>query len=141
MTMPHTNGLVSASVLAMLLVGAFSGAITGLVLANMAMNQVWLAVISALIAVVIALLVGRVILRSSIRLRLWSQVVIWNAIVASLIGGLAGHELSVDLTSPPSSALVGAFSGLLASLLIGSFAITAFWLTYHGPEVPRSDAP
>jgi hypothetical protein len=141
MTMPHTNGLVSASVLAMLLVGAFSGAITGLVLANVSMNQVWLAIISALIAVVIALLVGRVILGSSVRLRLWSQVVIWNAIVASLIGGLAGHELSVDLTSPPSSALVGAFSGLLASLLIGSFAITAFWLTYRRADVPQSDAP
>ena len=138
--MPQRNGLVSASVLAMLLVGAFSGAITGLVLANMSMNQVWLAVISALIAVVLALLVGRAILGSSVRLRLWSQVVIWNAIVASLTGGLAGHELSVDLTSPPSSALVGAFSGLLASLLIGSFAITAFWLTYRGVDVPQSDA-
>jgi hypothetical protein len=141
MTMPHSNGLVSASVLAMLLVGAFSGAVTGLVLANVSMNQVWLAIISALIAVVIALLVGRMILGSSIRLTLWSQVVIWNAIVASLIGGLAGHELSVDLTSPPSSPLVGAFSGLLASLLIGSFAITAYWLTYRGADVPHSGAP
>ena len=110
--MPQRNGLVSASVLAMLLVGAFSGAITGLVLANMSMNQVWLAVISALIAVVLALLVGRAILGSSVRLRLWSQVVIWNAIVASLIGGLAGHELTPPrLPIASAGATLGADGG------------------------------
>ena len=57
-----------------------------------------------------------------------SGLIIWNVIVASLLGGLAGHELSIDLRDPPAPPLVGALSGLFAAILIASFAITIHML-------------
>jgi hypothetical protein len=67
----------------------------------------------------LALVVGRVILGQHAPLALGSVVVFGTPSLASMIGALAGHELSVDLRSPPASPLIGAMSGLLASLLIG----------------------
>ena len=130
--MPSRNGLVSLSVLAMVLAGAFSGALVGLILAGVLTSQGLLAIATAIVAVLLALVVGRVILRPHAPLALGSAVVLWNVIVASVIGALAGHELSVDLRSPPASPLIGAMSGLLASLLIATFAIN-LWLKDRQP--------
>jgi hypothetical protein len=132
--MPRRSGLVSASVLAMVLVGAFSGALVGLVLASMLGSQGLLAVIAAFVAVVLALLVGHTILGTHAELSLQSGPALWNIAISSLMGALAGHELSVDLRSPPPSPLVGSMSGLLAALLIVSFAITIFWLKNRPSE-------
>lgn len=126
--MPRRSGLVAATVLAMVLVGAFSGAIVGLILASMLTSQGLLAIITALVAVVLALAVGRMILGSRPELSWRSTAVLWNVAIATLIGALAGHEMSVDLSNPPSSPLIGSMSGLLASVLITSFAITVVWL-------------
>lgn len=131
--MPARSGLVSASVLAMILLGVFSGAVVGLVLSSGLTNQIVLAIITAFVAVVLALLVGHRLLGSQAQPSSRSPAVLWNVVIASLIGGLAGHELSVDLRSPPSSALVGALSGLLASILITSFVVTVFWLNARQP--------
>jgi Family of unknown function (DUF6444) len=62
------------------------------------------------------------------RVSLPSGLITWNVIVTSLFGGLAGHELSIDLRDSPPSPLVGALSGLLAAILIASFAITIHML-------------
>lgn len=131
---PRRSGLVSVGVLAMVLVGAFSGAVVGLVLASMLDSQGLLAVISAFVAAVLALVVGHTILGTHAELSLRSGPALWNVAISSLIGGLAGHELSVDLRSPPPSPLVGSMSGLLAALLIASFAITIFWLKSRPSE-------
>ena len=131
--MPSRNGLVSLSVLAMVLVGAFSGVLVGLILASVLTSQGLLAIVAAIVAVLLALAVGRAILGPHAPLALGSVVVLWNVIIASVIGALAGHELSVDLRSPPASPLIGAMSGLLASLLIASFAITIFLLKDRQP--------
>lgn len=128
MNMQTGNGVVSASVLAMILAGAVSGAIVGLVLSGLLANQLVLAVVCAFVAAVLALIVGYLILGHSAEFSLPSGVIVWNVIIASLIGGLAGHELSVDLREPPASPLIGALSGLLASILISSFIITIFTL-------------
>lgn len=130
--MPSRNGLVSLSVLAMVLVGAFSGALMGLILASVLTSQGFLAIVTAIVAVLLALVVGRVILGPHAPLALGSGMVLWNVIIASVIGALAGHELSVDLRSPPASPLIGAMSGLLASLLIATFAIN-LWLKDRQP--------
>ena len=131
--MPRRSGLVSATVLAMVLVGAFSGAIVGLILASMQTSVALLAVITALVAVVLALAVSRMILGARPELSWRSTAVLWNVAIATLIGALAGHEMSVDLSNPPSSPLIGAMSGLLASVLITSFAITVVWLMDQRP--------
>jgi ribose/xylose/arabinose/galactoside ABC-type transport system permease subunit len=85
-------------------------------------------VVTAFAAVILALFVGRAILGSHAGLSFRSVVAIWNVIASSSIGALAGHELSVDLSSPPSSVLIGSMAGLLASILITCFAIEIFYL-------------
>jgi hypothetical protein len=115
----------------MALIGAFSGALAGLVLASILTSQGLLAVIAAFVAVVLALAVGRAILGSRAKLSLRSTLIVWHLILASVIGALAGHELSVDLRTPPSSVLVASMSGLLASLLISSLVIEIFRQTHR----------
>jgi len=122
--MARIDGSVSASVLAMVLTGAFSGALVGLVLASVVTNQVWLAIVTAFVAVAIALLVRRAVFGSTFELFDLQGLGFWQAIVASLIGGLAGHELAIDLREPPVSPLIGATSGLFASILMATFVIT-----------------
>ena len=95
--MPRMDGSVSARVLTMVLVGAFSGALAGLVLASVLANQVWLAIVTAFVAVAIALLVCRVVFGSPLQLFIPRGLELWQALVGSLIGGLAGHELAIDL--------------------------------------------
>ncbi len=112
----------------MVLVGVFSGALVGLILASVLTSQLLLAIVTAFVAAVLTLVAGHVILGPRAELPLGSAMFLWNIIIAPLIGGLAGHELSVDLRSPPASPLIGALSGLLASVLIASFAVTIFWL-------------
>ena len=115
---------VSASVLGMLLAGVVSGGVVGLVLDGVLANQVVLAVVCAFIAAVLGIVIVYTVLGRGVQVSLPSGVVIWNVIIASLFGGLAGHELSVDLRDPPASPLIGALSGVLAAILIASFAIT-----------------
>jgi hypothetical protein len=122
--MPRMDGSVSARVLTMVLVGAFSGALAGLVLASVLANQVWLAIVTAFVAVAIALLVCGVAFGSPLQLFIPRQLELWQALVASLIGGLAGHELAIDLREPPVSPLIGATSGLIASILMATFVVT-----------------
>jgi len=112
----------------MVLAGAVSGAIVGLMLGGLMASQPVLAIICAFVAAILALIIGRLILGGGAEFSGPSGVVVWNVIIASLIGGLAGHELSVDLREPPASPLIGALSGVLASILIASFAITIFTL-------------
>src|SRR5215468_4719732 len=122
--MPRLEGSVTASVLIMLLAGAFSGALAGLVLGSIIPNQLFLAILSALVAVVVALLVRRAVFGSPLQLLIPRRLELWQAIVASLIGGLAGHDLAIDLRDPPVSPLIGATSGLIASILMATFVIT-----------------
>jgi uncharacterized membrane protein YeaQ/YmgE (transglycosylase-associated protein family) len=128
MNVQRGNGVVSASVLAMVLAGAVGGAIGGLVLGSLMASQPVLAIICAFVGAILALIISRLILGGGGEFSVPSGVVLWNVIIASLIGGLAGHELSIDLREPPASPLIGALSGVLASILIASVAITIFTL-------------
>jgi hypothetical protein len=110
------GGFVSASVLAMVLAGGFSGAFVGLVLAGVVTNQIWLALDAAFVAVFV-------------KLRFPPELDLLNVAVATLIGGLAGHEFAIDLRDSLVSPLIGAASGLLASVLISCFLITASFRT------------
>ena len=109
----------------MVMAGGFSGALAGLVLANIVTNQIWLAIDAAFAAVFIALVVRQIIFRPRVQLRFPPELDLLHVAVATLIGGLAGHELAIDLRDPPVSPLIGATSGLLASVLISCFLITA----------------
>jgi membrane protease YdiL (CAAX protease family) len=116
----------------MVLTGAFGGALANLVLASQLVNQVWLAIATAFVAVVIALIVRRLLFRSYVQLYFPLELDLLHVIIASLIGGLAGHELAIDLRDPPVSPLIGATSGLIASALIACFLVTVSYRRNRG---------
>jgi hypothetical protein len=128
MAVQRGGSLVSTSLVAMLVAGVVAGGIVGLVLGGVFTNQVVLAIVCAFVAAILALVIGYAMLGRDTQLSLPSGVVVWNVIFASLLSGLAGHELGVDLRNPPASPLVGALSGILAAMLIASFAITIYML-------------
>lgn len=125
------RGLVSMSVLVIMLVGTISGAVVGLIISGHLTNQVVLAIICALVAAILALTAGHRTLGRDLSISLPPGVVLWNVAIATLIGGLAGHELSVDLRDPPAPVLVGGVSGVLTSVLMVSFIVTIFMLRHR----------
>jgi hypothetical protein len=129
MTLSRISGFASAIALGMVVIGAFGGALAGLVLASVLTSQVWLAIVAAFVAVVLALIVQHVVLGSHLQFAFPPALTVLHVAVASLLGGLAGHELAVDLTEPPPSPLIGGLAGVLASVLISSFVITIMFLT------------
>ena len=116
------SDVVSASVLAMLL-GIIGGGIVGLVLGGALANQLAQALLCALIGAILAPVIGYAILgrMPSFPCRQVSYFGMSSSLHCSV--ELAGHELSVDLRSPPVSPLVGALSSLLAAVLVASFVI------------------
>jgi hypothetical protein len=128
MNVQHGSGLATASVLAMILAGLISGALVGMVLGGFSARHLVLAILCAIVAAILALVIRNVVLDRNAAFPLPPGINFLWVVVASLIGGLAGHELAIDLTEPPPLPLVGALSGLFASVLIASFAITIFVL-------------
>ncbi|MGB6936959.1 MAG: hypothetical protein WBE14_09760 [Xanthobacteraceae bacterium] len=122
--MSRINGLVSATILVMVLTAAFAGALISVVFAGIITTQVWLAIATAFVAVIVALVVRRLLFRPYVRLYFPPELDLIHVIVASLIGGLAGHELAIDLRDPAASTLIGATSGLIAAALIACFLVT-----------------
>jgi len=106
------------------------------VLGSVLASQIAVAFICAFIGAVMALVIGNAILGRDAEFAIPSGVMIWNVIIALWLGALAGHELSVDLRDPPAT-LVGALSGVLAAVLIGSFVITIYTLR-NRLSVPKS---
>jgi hypothetical protein len=131
MNLHHGSGLVTASVLAMVLVGLISGALLGMVLGALLASHLVMAILCAIVAAILALVIRNVVLEQSTTAAVPMGINFLWVVIGSLIGGLAGHELAIDLTEPPPLPLVGALSGLVASVLIASFAITIFMLRNH----------
>jgi hypothetical protein len=87
-----------------------------------------LAILSGIVAAILSLVICNLVLdRNAAPTVPLGMKFMW-VVTASLIGGLAGHELAIDVTEPTPLPLVGALSGLVASVLIASFAITIFML-------------
>lgn len=128
MTVRHESGLVTASVLAMVLAGLIGGALVGTVLGGLFARHLVLAILCAIVAAVLALVIRNVVLERNAAFTVPMGIDFLWVVIASLIGGLAGHELAIDLTQPPPLPLVGALSGLVSSVLIASFATTIFML-------------
>jgi hypothetical protein len=137
MAVQSRSGVISISAFAMLLVGTISGAVVGLLISGGLEKQVVLAIICALAAAILALVTGRLTLGENTGISSAPGVAVWNIAIAALIGGLAGHELSVDLREPPGASLVGGLSGLLASIMIVSAVVTVFILRVRQSAAER----
>ena len=121
------GGSVSAGVLVMVLVGAFGGAVAGLIVSSLVGSEAVTALVAALAAGVLSLIVGPLLLGNGARLSTFAAAALWNLLIASLIGALAGHELAVDIRSPPVSTLIGAAAGVIAAILIAGSLVTVVW--------------
>jgi hypothetical protein len=93
-----------------------------------------LAIVAAFVAVVLALIVQHVLLGPHLQFAFPPVFTALHVAVASFIGGLSGHELAVDLTEPPPSALIGGLAGVIAAVLISSFVVSIMVLTTRQPR-------
>jgi len=123
----RVGGSVSAGVLAMVLIGAFGGAVASLIVSSLVSSQAVIAFAAALAAGVLALIAGQLVFGNQARVPPSSPVVLWNLALAALIGALGGHELAVDIRSPPASTLIGTAAGLIGAMLMASSLATIAW--------------
>lgn len=124
------KGVTSASLLIVILVAAAVGAIVGGILDQAGVNRTLLAIISGFVAIVAAGVARQVLVHD-----VWGVgpdvtkipgVVIAFALVSSLAGSLAGHEILDDLHQFYSGIWVGTLAGLLSALLMAMLMITYF---------------
>jgi hypothetical protein len=120
-------GLVSATIIVMVVTGAFGGGLVGLILRTMLGSELWLAIVAAFAAVIIAFVAQHIAFNSQEQFSFPGALSLSHLIISALIGGLAGHELAVDLREPPTSGLIGGISGLLAAALFSCFVITSLY--------------
>ena len=126
------EGVISIFLLVNLLVGGAGGTVIGLALGGLIANGDVLAIITAFLAVLLGMVARYTLVRV-----LPSAPVIPPAVLAicslavSIIGGLAGHDLSVATGYASSPALIGLFSGLLAAILMDALIIV-----YHVRSTP-----
>jgi hypothetical protein len=122
------TGVVSASFIIIALVGTAVGAL-GLLLEGIIANQTHLGVVVGFLATIIAIVV-----RYKLVFRLAGAgpdsskvpwIILISAAVASLIGGLAGHDLA-ELAGTPTAVFIGTMSGLLSAVLTGLLMYTYY---------------
>ncbi len=125
------QGGISIFLLVNLLVGGAGGTVIGLTLGGLIANGDVLAIITAFLAVLLGMVARYTLVRVLPSAPDIPPVVLANSLVISLIGGLAGHDLSVATGYASSPALIGLFSGLLAAILMDVLIIV-----YHAKTAP-----
>jgi hypothetical protein len=126
------RGFTSIYVVLVLGTGVIGGALIGLLLGAFVTNGVTIGLASGFIAVLLAGVVRRVALKLlpqglivDAAADKFPRVVLINILIVSLIGGLAGHDLSHE-TGESSPAIIGALSGLIATLSMVVLMVTYF---------------
>jgi hypothetical protein len=144
--MAARGGVVSMSIIILVLIATAIGAIVGLVLDGIAPGTRSLAIAAGLVATVLASIARNklVVLASVARYKLVflgagkgvdeskvPGVLVVNAAIASIAGSLAAHDLAGLIADPPSSVIIGTFAGLLSAVLMALLMIT-----YHASRSP-----
>jgi hypothetical protein len=129
----HSKGLTSIYVLLLMGVGVCSGTAAGFMLEGISNSGVLIGLISGLIAVVITGQAPGLAVRffpdgtvPDVGANKFPRVVLVNILVVSLIGGLAGHDLSHQ-AGESTGFMIGAFSGLFATLAMLVLMVTYFY--------------
>jgi len=123
--MSRYQELISTGIVLAVVTGGAAGAVTGLALDGIVTDRVLLAVTAAIVAVVAATVVRHFTIFASIRgagpgpgTTLIPGVVLLNAVVASLAGGLAGYGLTLGVLGGAPSVWIGFLSGVIGSVSI-----------------------
>lgn len=135
------QGATSASLIIVILIGAAVGAATGGFLEGVVVNKAWLAIISGFVATVIAGIIRNALIHgvsgAGPDASKVPGVVLTFAIIASLAGSLAAHEILDDYPDiyegATSGIWLGTVSGIFSCIIMAMMMIT-FYL--H----PRRDA-
>jgi hypothetical protein len=129
------SGVISMSIVILVLIATAIGAITGLVLDGMLLGTRQLAVASGFIATVIASIARYKLVflgaGAGADDRKVPMVLLVNAAIASIAGSLAAHDIAGLIADPPSSVIIGTFAGLLSAVLMAMLMIT-----YHANPSP-----
>jgi hypothetical protein len=129
------SGVISMSIVILVLIATAIGAITGLVLDGMLLDTRQLAVASGFIATVIASIARYKLVflgaGAGADDRKVPMVLLVNAAIASIAGSLAAHDIAGLIADPPSSVIIGTFAGLLSAVLMAMLMIT-----YHANPSP-----
>ena len=125
------EGVISIFLLVNLLVGGAGGTVIGLALGGLIANGDVLAIITAFLAVLLGMVARYTLVRVLPSAPVIPPSVLHCSLAVSIIGGLAGHDLSVATGYASSPALIGLFSGLLAAFLMDALIIV-----YHAKTAP-----
>ena len=117
------EGVISIFLLVNLLVGGAGGTVIGLALGGLIANGDVLAIITAFLAVLLGMIARYTLVRVLPSAPVIPPAVLICSLAVSIIGGLAGHDLSVATGYASSPALIGLFSGLLAAILMDALII------------------
>jgi hypothetical protein len=133
--MATRSGVISMSVIILVLIATGIGAFVGLALDGVLPGTRQLAIIAGLVATVIASIARYKIVflgaGAGVDERRVPMVLVVNAAIASIAGSLAAHDLAGIIADPPSSVIIGAFAGLLSAVLMAMLMIT-----YHTNATP-----
>lgn len=121
--MSRYQQLISAGIILTVITGGVAGTASGMALDGVITNQPVLAVAAAFLAVVAGTLVRHFTVFASIRgagrgpgRLMVPGVVLVNATIAAIGGGLAGYVITLSVFNPPPAAWIGCLSGVLASV-------------------------
>lgn len=128
----NSQGLTSIYVLLLMGVGISSGAAVGSLLEGVATSGLLIGLISGLVAVVVTGQARSLAVKffpdgtvPDVGANNFPRVVLINILVVSLIGGLAGHDLSHEV-GESTGFTIGALSGLFATLAMLVLMVTYF---------------
>lgn len=121
--MSRYQELISTGIVLTIVTGGIAGAVTGFALNEIVANRAVLAVAAALVAVLVARAIRHFTIFAGIRgagpgpgTNLIPGVVLRNALVASVLGGLGAYSLGFSVFGPPPAALTGCLAGVIAGV-------------------------
>jgi hypothetical protein len=123
-----SGGIVSASLLILIIVAAAIGCAVAIVLQETGLSSRAIALISGFIATLVASIARYKVIflgagKGPDDSRIPSVVVIYSAI-ASIAGSLAAHDLHRTLNGDMATAFLGALAGLFSAILMAMLMIT-----------------
>jgi len=126
--MDAPEGVISASLIILIVVACAIGAAVGLVLGDALTGTRTLAIIAGLIATVVASIARYKLIflgarRGADETKI-PMVLVVNAAIASIAGSLAAHDLMGFVGAETPSALLGGLAGLLSAVLMAMLMIT-----------------